>query len=73
MNNAEVQRAAAARRQIEIAKRTADELGNEVICAQCGASVTTYGDVCMAPLEVRCPGFNRYDEVRRKHEALVKP
>ena len=29
-----------------------------VICSRCGAKLENYGDVCSAPLDERCPGFD---------------
>lgn len=59
-------------RQNKIAAAVAAELGDERICDQCGATYDTYADDCSAPMDVRCPGFNRYDEVRMKYERAIK-
>lgn len=58
-------------RQKRIAAATIAELGNEIICARCGATALTYVDKCRADLYA-CPGFLRYDEVRCKNERAIK-
>ena len=40
-----------------------DYFGDRRICDQCGANVSTYGDKCNAPLDVRCEGFETYDRM----------
>lgn len=70
--SSETRRAKEYARQTEIIRRVEVELGDEVICNQCGATFLTYNsDTCNAELHERCPGFNRYEEVRRKHESAV--
>lgn len=59
-------------RQIAIANATLAELKGEIICDRCGARVENYPDLCKTDFAERCPGFDRYDEVRRKHERLIK-
>lgn len=38
-----------------------DAFGDRVICDQCGARISTYGDLCSVPLDVRCQGFDTYE------------
>lgn len=40
-----------------------DFFGDRNICNQCGATISTYGDACNAPLDERCEGFNNYDDL----------
>ncbi len=40
-----------------------DFFGDRQICDQCGATISTYGDACNAPLDERCEGFNTYDDM----------
>lgn len=47
----EAERAARVQREARLAHL------DGVICAQCGATLQTYGDKCSAALDVRCPGF----------------
>jgi len=54
-----------------VAERVEKILGDEVICKQCGATYKTMNDLCSAPLDVRCPGFNRIDEVQMPIEDEV--
>lgn len=42
-----------------------DCFGDRLICDRCGATVSTYGDRCSAALNVRCPGFEAYDDLLR--------
>ena len=38
-----------------------DFYGDRQICDTCGATISTYGDQCNAPLDVRCDGFETYE------------
>lgn len=40
-----------------------DFFGDRKICDQCGATVSTYGDLCAVALDVRCEGFRTYDDL----------
>ena len=40
-----------------------DFFGDRKICDQCGATISTYGDKCSAPLDQRCQGFDTYDDM----------
>lgn len=38
-----------------------DYYGDRQICDRCGATVSTYGDICTAILDDPCEGFQTYD------------
>lgn len=40
-----------------------DYFGDRQICDRCGATVSTYGDKCNVPLDVRCESFETYDHM----------
>jgi len=40
-----------------------DYYGDRQICDRCGATVSTYGDRCSAPLDEACEGFQTYDHM----------
>jgi hypothetical protein len=61
----------AEKRLIAIAELTREKLGNEIICNRCGCTAENMSEKCDAPLDVRCPGFDRYDEVRMKYERTI--
>jgi hypothetical protein len=42
-----------------------DYYGDRKICGRCGASVSTYGDACTAPLDVQCQGFDNFEMMLR--------
>jgi hypothetical protein len=48
----------------EVANRVGMILGDEVICARCGATYKTMNDVCSADILDPCPGFKRIDEIQ---------
>jgi hypothetical protein len=52
------------RKRNEVQDRVKAMLGNDIICSRCGATYYTMNDVCDAPLNDRCPGFVRWDEVQ---------
>lgn len=41
-----------------------------VICTRCGATLATFADVCSAPLDKRCEGFEKIDSARSPRLAL---
>lgn len=43
-----------------------DELGDRVICEECGCTLATYADKCSADLARRCRGFDVVEEVRAR-------
>jgi hypothetical protein len=54
-----------------VAGRVATILGDEVICARCGATYKTMNNVCSADILDPCPGFKRIDEVQMPIEREV--
>ena len=47
-----------------VRNRVAAVLGEETICARCGATYKTMNDACTAELLDQCPGFLRIDAVQ---------
>jgi ribosomal protein L40E len=39
-----------------------DYFGDREICSQCGATISDYADKCSALLDVRCEGFETYED-----------
>ena len=54
-----------------VSERVSVALGDETICARCGATYKTMNEACTADLLDRCPGFNRVDEVQMPIEREV--
>ena len=52
------------RKRTIVADRVGAILGDEVICARCGATYKTMSDVCSAEILDPCPGFLRIEEVQ---------
>lgn len=48
-----------------------DAFGDRQICDRCGASISSYGDVCKAALDERCEGFETYDRLLMNTQALM--
>lgn len=59
------------RERDEVAARVGAILGEEVICARCGATYKTMNAICSADILDPCPGFKRIDEVKVPIEAEV--
>lgn len=47
-----------------VRERVAAILGDQTICAVCGATYKTMNEACTAELLDPCPGFRRIDEVQ---------
>ncbi len=47
-------------------------LGDAIICDRCGASIHTYGDTCVAPLDDHCPGFMAIEAAALVRTSLQK-
>lgn len=63
-----MRRAEVERRRKMVQERVSAILANEIICPRCGATYWTMNKKCSAPLEERCPGFLRWDEVQKPIE-----
>lgn len=44
-----------------------EEIGDRIICDQCGATLHNVDAKCQAPDPVRCAGFEIIDEAVRRH------
>ena len=49
------------------------ELGESVICKQCGTTLRRYADTCSAELMEQCEGLRRVDEVRKRPYVATTP
>lgn len=41
-----------------------DMLGDDVICTDCGATLKTYAESCVADLSETCPGFEHIEDAK---------
>lgn len=53
-------------------KAVTEELAENTICSQCGAKLSTYDELCTAPLDIECDGFRAVEAAfQRAAEALL--
>lgn len=62
--------AALMQRDAKRTKAVEAELGDGVICTQCGATRLTYAKDCTADLAAKCDGFNRIEAAKAKAREL---